>query len=142
MLDGARKRLSANPHDVLRNLAGLKNDSAVGFLPVILLNPRAERALHDLRAIALRFLDVEFLTAIRPSHSEPAYMLDAGIDVIGYAAFVQSRYREYAGIHKNLASTVSVNSPRSSIMIAGLSHHSARRARPCPRRPAAALEPC
>ena len=29
-------------------------------------------------------------------------MLDAGIDVIGYAAFVQSRYREYAGIHKNL----------------------------------------
>jgi hypothetical protein len=75
MLDGARKRLSANPHDVLRNLAGLKNDSAVGFLPVILLNPRAERALHDLRAIALRFLDVEFLTAIRPSHSEAAYML-------------------------------------------------------------------
>ena len=29
-------------------------------------------------------------------------MLDAGIDVLGYAAFVQSRYREYAGIHKNL----------------------------------------
>ncbi len=29
-------------------------------------------------------------------------MLDAGIDVIGYAAFVQSRYQEYAGIHKNL----------------------------------------
>ena len=29
-------------------------------------------------------------------------MLDAGIDVIGYAAFVQSRYREYAGIQKNL----------------------------------------
>ena len=72
----------------MRNLAGLKNDSAVGFLPVIPLNPRAERALHDLRAIALRFLDVEFLTAIRPSHSEPAYMLDAGVDVIGYAAFV------------------------------------------------------
>ncbi len=31
-------------------------------------------------------------------------MLDAGIDVIGYAAFVQSRYREYAGIHENLGS--------------------------------------
>jgi cobaltochelatase CobT len=102
MLDGARKRLLANPHDVLRNLAGLKSGSSVGFLPVILSNPKAERALHDLRAIALRFLDVEFLTAIRPSHSEPAYMLDASIDVIGYAAFVQSRYREYAGIHKNL----------------------------------------
>jgi cobaltochelatase CobT len=102
MLDGAKKRLLAKPHDVLRNLAGLKSGSSVGFLPVIPLNPRAERALHDLRAIALRFLDVEFLTAIRPSHSEPAYMLDAGIDVIGYAAFVQSRYREYAGIHKNL----------------------------------------
>ena len=102
MLDGAKKRLLAKPHDVLRNLAGLKSGNSVGFLPVIPLNPGAERALHDLRAIALRFLDVEFLTAIRPSHSEPAYMLDAGIDVIGYAAFVQSRYREYAGIHKNL----------------------------------------
>jgi cobaltochelatase CobT len=102
MLDGARKRLSANPHDVLRNLAGLKSGSPVGFLPVVLSNPKAERALHDLRAIALRFLDVEFVTAIRPSHSEPAHMLDAGIDVIGYAAFVQSSYREYAGIHKNL----------------------------------------
>jgi hypothetical protein len=102
MLDGARKRLSANPHDVLRSLAGLKSGSPVGFLPVVLSNPKAERALHDLRAIALRFLDVEFVTAIRPSHSEPAHMLDAGIDVIGYAAFVQSRYREYAGIHKNL----------------------------------------
>ena len=102
MLDGARKRLSANPHDVLRNLAGLKSGSPVGFLPVVLSNPKAERALHDLRAIALRFLDVEFLTAIRPSHSEPAHMLDAGVDVIGYAAFVQSRYREYAGIQKNL----------------------------------------
>jgi cobaltochelatase CobT len=102
MLDGARRRLSANPHDVLRSLAGLKSGSPVGFLPVVLSNPKAERALHDLRAIALRFLDVEFVTAIRPSHSEPAHMLDAGIDVIGYAAFVQSRYREYAGIHKNL----------------------------------------
>jgi cobaltochelatase CobT len=97
-----KKRLLANPQDVLRNLAGLKSDSSVGFLPVILSNPKAEHALHDLRAIALRFLDMEFLTAIRPSHSDPAYMLDAGIDVIGYAAFVQSRYREYAGIHKNL----------------------------------------
>jgi hypothetical protein len=58
--------------------------------------------LYDLRAIALRFLDTEFLAAIRPSHAEPAHMLDAGIDVIGYAAFVQSRYREYAGIHNNL----------------------------------------
>jgi hypothetical protein len=87
---------------VLRSLAGLKSGSPVGFLPVVLSNPKAERALHDLRAIALRFLDVEFVTAIRPSHSEPAHMLDAGIDVIGYAAFVQSRYREYAGIHKNL----------------------------------------
>src|ERR1700754_2796343 len=103
MRDAAKKRRSANPHDVLRNLAGLKSDSSLGFLPVILSNTKAERALHDLRAIALRFLDVEFLTAIRPSHSEPAQMLDAGIDVIGYAAFVQSKYRDYAGIHENLA---------------------------------------
>jgi len=86
----------------LRSLAGLKSDSAVGFLPVIPSNPKAEHALYDLRATALRFLDTEFLAAIRPSHSDPAYMLDAGIDVIGYAAFVQSRYREYVGIHKNL----------------------------------------
>ena len=86
----------------MRSLAGLKRDSFVGFLPVIPSNPKAEHALHDLRAIALRFLDMEFLSAIRPSHSEPAHMLDAGIDVIGYAAFVQSRYREYPGIHGNL----------------------------------------
>ena len=76
--------------------------SLSGFYLSFCLNPKAEHAFYDLRAIALRFLDVEFLTAIRPSHSDPAYMLDAGIDVIGYAAFVQSRYREYAGIQINL----------------------------------------
>src|SRR5262249_16330524 len=76
---------------------------AVGFLPAIPSNPKAEHALYDLRAIALRHLDTEFLADIRPSHSEPAYMLDAGVDVIGYAAFVQSEFREYPGIHKNLA---------------------------------------
>jgi hypothetical protein len=97
-----KKRLTANPQDVLKHLAGLKNDSSVGFLPAIPWNPRAERALYDLRAIALRFLDTEFLAAIRPSHSDPAHMLDAGIDVIGYAAFLQSKYRDYAGIHQNL----------------------------------------
>ena len=98
----AKKRRTANPQGVLRNLAGLKSDSSVGFLPVILSNPQAEHALYDLRAIALRFLDMEFLTAIRPSDSDKAQMLDAGIDVIGYAAFVQSRYWDYPGIHKNL----------------------------------------
>ncbi|MBX9776791.1 MAG: hypothetical protein K2Y71_20625 [Xanthobacteraceae bacterium] len=91
-----------NPQDVLRSLAGLRGDSSVGFLPAIPSNPKAEHALHDLRAIALHFLDREFLAAIRPSHSDPAYMFDAGSDVIGYAAFVQSRYREYPGIHNNL----------------------------------------
>ena len=102
MRGDAKKRLTANPQAVLRSMAGLKSDSSVGFLPVILSDPKAERAFYDLRAIALRFLDMEFLAAIRPAHSDPAYMLDAGIDVIGYAAFVQSRYREYAGIHMNL----------------------------------------
>src|SRR6476619_4389924 len=102
MPGAAKKRLLANPQHVLRSLAGLKNDSPVGFLPVIPSNPKAEHALLDLRAIALRFLDVEFLAAIRPSHSAPAYMLDAGIDVIGHAAFVQSRYWDYVGIHQNL----------------------------------------
>lgn len=97
-----KRRLVANPQDVLRSLAGLKSDSPVGFLPVILSNPKAEHAFYDLRAIALRYLDLEFLTAIRPSYSEPAHMLDAGIDVIGYAAFVQSKYRDYPGIHQNL----------------------------------------
>jgi cobaltochelatase CobT len=102
MLGDAKKRLSANPQGVLRSLAGLKSDSFVGLLPVILSNPKAEHALYDLRAIALRFLDMEFLNAIRPSHSDPAYMLDAGVDAIGYTAFLQSKYRDYAGIHKNL----------------------------------------
>ena len=97
------KRRIANPQGVLRSLAGLKTDSPLGPLPVILSQPKAEHALHDLRAIALRFLDLDFLRAIRPSHAEPAAMLDAGVDVIGYAAFVQSHYREYPGIHQNLA---------------------------------------
>jgi len=101
-MPGAAKKRPANPQRVLRSLAGLKNDSPVGFLPVIPSTPKAEHALHDLRAIALRCLDMEFLAAIRPSHSDPAYMLDAGIDVIGYAAFVQGSCREYAGIHANL----------------------------------------
>ncbi len=103
MLGDARKRWLANPQGVLRNLAGLKSDSSVGFLPVILSNPKAEHALYDLRAVALHFLDIEFLAAVRPVHSDPAYMLDAGIDAIGYAAFVQSKFREYAGIHENLS---------------------------------------
>src|SRR5215470_14952268 len=101
MSGAAKKRPSANPQRVLRSLAGLKNDAPVGFLPAIPSNPKAEHALHDLRAIALRLLDLEFLAAIRPSHSDPAYMLDAGIDVIGHAAFVQGSCREYAGIHAN-----------------------------------------
>ena len=114
----AKKRLIANPQGVLRNLAGLKSDAPVGFLPVILSNPKAEHAFYDLRAIALRFLDMEFLTAIRPAHSEPAHMLDAGIDVIGYAAFVQSRYRDYPGIHKNLGALHEylLNTPKPDVI--------------------------
>lgn len=96
------QRRLVSPQSVVRNLAGLKSDSFIGFLPAIRSNPKAEHALYDLRAIALRFLDIEFLAFVRPAHAEPAYMLDAGIDAIGYAAFVQSQYREYPGIHDNL----------------------------------------
>ena len=148
MLGDAKKRLLANPQDVLRNLAGLKSDSSVGFLPVILSNPKAEHALYDLRAIALHFLDMEFLTAIRPSHSDPAYMLDAGIDVIGYAAFVQSRYREYAGIHKNLGALHEylLNTPEPDIINYDLQAflitlRAAREAMPALAAATAALEP-
>jgi cobaltochelatase CobT len=99
----AKKRRSANPQALLRNLAGLKPGAPVGFLPAVPHNPAAERALYDLRAFALRSLDTEFLTAIRPLQPEPALMLDAGIDAIGYAAFVLSRLQhEYAGVHNNL----------------------------------------
>ena len=143
-----KRRLLANPQDVLRNLAGLKSDSSVGFLPVILSNPKAEHALYDLRAIALHFLDMEFLTAIRPSHSDPAYMLDAGIDVIGYAAFVQSRYREYAGIHENLGALHEylLNTPEPDIINYDLQAflitlRAAREAMPALAAATAALEP-
>ena len=54
MLGDAKKRRLANPQGVLRSLAGLKSDGAVGFLPVILTNAKAEHALYDLRAIGLR----------------------------------------------------------------------------------------
>ena len=100
---GIRTRRPADPQRVLRSLAGLRSDSPVGFLPAIPANPQAEHALHDLRAIALRCLDLELLAAVRPFHSEPARVLDAGIDVVGYAAFVQGEHRDYAGIHANLA---------------------------------------
>lgn len=143
-----KKRLSANPQDVLRSLAGLKSGSSVGFLPVIPSNPKAEHALYDLRAIALHFLDMEFLTAVRPSHSEPAYMFDAGIDVIGYAAFVQSRYREYPGIHKNLGALHDylLNTPEPDIINYDLQAflvtlRAAREAMPALAATTAALEP-
>ena len=63
MLDDAKKRRLANPQGVLRNLAGLKSDTAVGFLPVILSNPKAEHALYDLRAIALHGLVIDAVLA-------------------------------------------------------------------------------
>ncbi len=103
MLGVARRRLFANPQDVLRSMARLKSNSPVGFLPAVPSNLEAQRAFYDLRASALPLLDREFLEAIRPAHPEPAHMLDAGIDAIGYAAFVQSGgYEKYPGIHKNL----------------------------------------
>jgi hypothetical protein len=132
----------------MRSLAGLRSGSSVGFLPVILSNPKAEHALYDLRAIALRFLDVEFLTAIRPSHSDPAHMLDAGIDVIGYAAFVQSKYRQYPGIHKNLDALHDylLNTPEPDIVNYDLQAflvtlRAAREAMPALAGATAALEP-
>jgi hypothetical protein len=99
----AKKRRLSKSTGLLRSLAGLKPGAPVGFLPAVPHNPGAERALYDLRAFALRSLDTEFLTAIRPLQPEPAHMLDAGVDAIGYAAFVLSRLQhEYAGVHTNL----------------------------------------
>jgi hypothetical protein len=101
-----------------------------------------------LRAIALRFLDAEFLAAIRPSHSDPAHMLDAGIDVIGYAAFVQSKYREYPGIHNNLGALHDylLNTPEPDIINYDLQAflvtlRAAREAMPALAATTAALEP-
>ena len=75
----AKKRHSpVNPEDMLKNLAGLtgaKRNTPVGSLPTIPWDPKAEQALkgfYDLRALALRFLDTEFVTAIRPGHAEQA----------------------------------------------------------------------
>jgi hypothetical protein len=103
-----RRHFSINPEEMLKSLAGLtgpKRNTPVGSLPTIPWDPRAEQALkgfHDLRALALRFLDTEFLTAIRPAHAEQAYMFDAGLDAMGYVAFVSSEYANYPGIQKNL----------------------------------------
>jgi hypothetical protein len=144
----AKKRRIANPQGVLRNLAGLKSDTSVGFLPVILSNPKAEHALYDLRAIALRHLDTEFLAAVRPSDSDKAQMLDAGIDVIGYAAFVQSRYWDYPGIHNNLGALHDylLNTPEPDIINYDLQTflvtlRAAREAMPALAVATAALEP-
>ena len=103
-----KKRLSANPEDMLRSLAGLtgpKRHVPIGSLPAVPWDPKADRALkgfYDLRALALRFLDTEFVTAIRPAHAEQAHMFDAGLDAIGYAAFAMSEYATYPGIQNNL----------------------------------------
>jgi hypothetical protein len=103
-----KKRFSANPHDTLKNLAGLtgpKRNTPVGHLPTIPWDPKAEHALkgfYDLRALALRFLDTEFVTAIRPVHTEQACMFDAGLDAMGYVAFASSDYANYPGIRNNL----------------------------------------
>jgi hypothetical protein len=105
----AKKRhLSASPEDTLKNLAGLtgvKRNIPVGSLPAIPWDPGAEQALkgfYDLRALALRFLDTEFVTAIRPLHAEQATMFDAGLDAMGYVAFATSEYAKYPGIQKNI----------------------------------------
>jgi hypothetical protein len=87
-------------------LIGKRRSVAIGSLPTVPWDPKAAPALrgfYDLRAIALRFLDAEFVAAIRPVHTEPACMFDAGIDAIGYAAFALSEYRQYLGIQNNLA---------------------------------------
>ena len=93
---------------MLKSLAGLtgpKRNTPVGSLPTIPWDPKADRALkgfYDLRALALRFLDTEFVTAIRPAHTEQAYMFDAGLDAMGYVAFSSSEYANYSGIQNNL----------------------------------------
>jgi len=103
-----KRHLSVNPEDTLKNLAGLtgpKRNTPVGSLPTIPWDPKAEQALkgfYDLRALALRFLDTEFVTAIRPVHVEQAYMFDAALDAMGYVAFATSEYASYPGIQSNL----------------------------------------
>jgi len=103
-----KRRLSVNPEDMLRSLAGLtgpRRNTPVGSLPTIPWDPKAEQALkgfYDLRALALRFLDTEFVTAIRPAHTEQANMFDAGLDAMGYVAFASSEYANFPGIQKNL----------------------------------------
>src|SRR5581483_4231782 len=74
----ARRHFSVNPEEMLKNLAGLtgpKRNTPVGSLPVIPWDPKAEQALkgfYDLRAFALRFLDTDFVTAVRPVPTEQA----------------------------------------------------------------------
>src|SRR3569833_1260312 len=105
---GKKRHLSANPEDMLKSLAGLtgpRRNTPVGSLPTIPWDPKAAHALkgfYDLRALALRFLDTEFVTAIRPAHTEQAYMFDAALDAMGYVAFASSEYANYPGIQKNL----------------------------------------
>jgi hypothetical protein len=105
-----KRHFSVNPEDMLKSLAGLtgpKRNTPVGSLPTIPWDPKAEQALkgfYDLRALALRFLDTEFVTAIRPVSTEQAYMFDAGLDAMGYVAFASSEYAVYPGIQNNLQS--------------------------------------
>jgi hypothetical protein len=125
MRNQARKRhVSVNPVDMLKNMAGLtgrKRNTPVGSLPVIPWDPKAEQALkgfYDLRALAFRFLDTEFVTAIRPAHAEQACMFDAGLDAMGYVAFAASEHANYPGTAGNLQALHAhlVNTPNLEIM--------------------------
>ena len=108
MLGNLRSASHVDPEHLVRlqaRLIGKRKNVAIGSLPIVPWDPKAARALrgfYDLRAIALRFLDAEFVAAIRPVHTEPGCMFDAGIDAIGYAAFALSEYRQYPGIQNNL----------------------------------------
>lgn len=108
MLGVVRTASLVDPEHLVRlqaRLIGKRKNVAIGSLPTVPWDPKAVpalRGLYDLRAIALRFLDAEFVAAIRPVHTEPGCMFDAGIDAIGYAAFALSEYRQYPGIQNNL----------------------------------------
>jgi len=108
MLGAVRTASLVDPEHLVRlqaRLIGKRKNVAIGSLPTVPWDPKAAPALrgwYDLRAIALRFLDAEFVAAIRPVHTEPGCMFDAGIDAIGYAAFALSEYRQYPGIQNNL----------------------------------------
>ena len=93
-----------------------EEDRIVGVSGYAVRPPQVRR--EKPRVSAFISADIPKILALKPDLVLTFCDLQADIDVIGYAAFVQSSYREYVGIHKNLGALHDylLNTPKPDII--------------------------